>query len=394
MVWPTRTWELTTLTEAQYSSWERDGFLVVPRIVPPDLAAGAARAIREFIGANDSEPSTWYLNTLDIYKDTHPDGTKPHHGPSGMVQMFHHSSLWAIRQLPLLHGVFSDIYGTRALYVTCDRAHFKPPQNDTFPAWSNPGDVHKGLHWDIDIRPTAWPLPFAVQGVVYLEDTSTEQGALHLVPRFHRRLESFGSRDATNWTTGPSNRIVRNEVPDDVEADAIPVGGMAGSLVIWHSALPHGPTPNRGYQPRVSAYVTMLPVDASPFVGAHRPSHTPLGMSDAGTLAYFDDTVELRRQSRERRIERWEMRLPLLDQDPREDQLPHRPPGENNSKPAELTPLGRKLVGLDSWDWDESQPLDGANTVGNHTINTTTVNTGDGTPFTGEAHVWTGPDEL
>lgn len=169
LVWPARTWSLSTLSEVQYSRWERDGFLVVPDAVNRELAAAAAAAIRAFIGANDSQPSSWYRNTLDIYRDRAPGGAMPHHGPCGMVQLFHHASLWAIRQLPLLHGIFSDIYGTRALYVTVDRAHFKPPQNDAFPAWSDPGDVHAGLHWDIDTRRQAWPIPFAVQGVVYLE---------------------------------------------------------------------------------------------------------------------------------------------------------------------------------------------------------------------------------
>ena len=56
-----------------------------------------------------------------------------------------------------------------------------------FPAWSDPGPVHKGLHWDVETAPRAWPVPFAVQGVVYLEETTAEQGALRVVPGFHRR---------------------------------------------------------------------------------------------------------------------------------------------------------------------------------------------------------------
>ena len=60
--------------------------------------------------------------------------------------------------------------------------------------------------------------------------------------------------------------------------------------------------------------------------------------------------ARVRRQSRERRVERWRERLPLLDEDPREDELPSRPPGESDANPAALTALGRKLVGLDEWD--------------------------------------------
>ena len=44
-------------------------------------------------------------------------------------------------------------------------------------------------------------------------------------------------------------------------------------------------------------------------------------------------TARVRRQSRERRVERWRLRLPLLDEDPREAELPHPPPGEASGEP-------------------------------------------------------------
>ena len=219
--------------------------------------------------------------------------------------------------------------------------------------------------------------------------------------------------------------------------------------MVWHSLLPHGPAPNVGTRPRISAYVSMVPEDAAPFLGPTRAPDAPLSMSDAGTLAYlpsllmasrgeevaFDAqakesmegglkrdakdagavedescgshggistasstasgsdghferhperqpelvssasdplfsglpvpvcershpligglpqvaTARVRRQSRERRVERWRLRLPLLDEDPREAELPHPPPGEASGEPAVLTPLGQRLVGLVPW---------------------------------------------
>ena len=60
-VWPRRTWPLRTLSEADYASFVRDGYLVVRGVVPRDVRSAAAAAIREFVGANDSEPATWYV---------------------------------------------------------------------------------------------------------------------------------------------------------------------------------------------------------------------------------------------------------------------------------------------------------------------------------------------
>ena len=186
------------LTETQHAFWRENGYLVVPDAVPPSLVRAAASAVREFVGASDENRTSWYANTLDIYGDRTPEGSKPHHGPCGMVQMYHHNSLWALRQHPRVHDIFAALYGTRRLYVTVDRAHFKPPEDAAHPAWSDPGDIHVGLHWDVDTRQSNWPVPFALQGVVYLEDTSETQGALRLVPGFHRRLTAWSATQPAN----------------------------------------------------------------------------------------------------------------------------------------------------------------------------------------------------
>ena len=92
----------------------------------------------------------------------------------------------------------------------------------------------------------------------------------------------------------------------------------------------------------------MLPVDAAPFLGDRSPD-TALSLSDSGTLAYEKDPRRPR-LSRDARIDRWRRRLPLLDEDPRESELDRAPPGEEDGEPfGGLTPLGRRLVGLDEW---------------------------------------------
>lgn len=344
-VLPERTWPLKFLSEEQYKFWEDNGYLVVPGAVPLELAARTATTIRRFVGADDDRPEeTWYKNKLDIYSDVKPDGKRPIHGPCGMVQMFHHSTLWEIRQEPSIHQIFADLYGTHRLYVTTDRAHFKPPENEKHPEWSDPGDVHRGLHWDIETSEGAWPVPFAIQGIVYLEDTSAEQGPLRVVPGFHRRLREWSA-------TQPKDRSGRS-CPRSLQDEAVSVPGPAGSLLVWMSSLAHGPGRNTGKSPRVSAYVAMLPVDASRYLGSNRRSDMPLSMSDAGTSRYdeADKAASLVRLSRQQRCERWRKRLPLLEEDPHEHELECLPPDESDGKPASLTALGERLVGLVEWE--------------------------------------------
>ena len=96
------------------------------------------------------------------------------------------------------------------------------------------------------------PIPFGTQGILYLTDTPPEQGAFTLVPGFHRRIES--------WLASlPPGADPRSENMHALGAK--PVGGRAGDLVIWHQALPHGASPNRGTKPRLVQYINMFPAN-------------------------------------------------------------------------------------------------------------------------------------
>mmetsp|Transcript_15347 Transcript_15347/g.20344 ORF Transcript_15347/g.20344 Transcript_15347/m.20344 type:complete len:348 (-) Transcript_15347:161-1204(-) len=323
------------LSKEQYTHLREQGYVTIQDVVPLELCREIAATIRSFVGADDERPlETWYSNTLDIYEARTPNGKKPHHGPAGMVQMYHHASLWKLRQLPNIHACFADAYGTEKLWVTTDRAHFKPPQNSKTPIWNDAGPVHGGLHWDTSVDDL--PVPYAVQGVVYLEDTWNDMGPLRVVPGSHTRIADL--RDA----------------PNKYIDSAVSVDGTAGTLVLWLSGVLHGPGQNLGTKPRVSAYVAMLPVDATPFQPAGRTNtNAPLSLADSGTLSFDDPSkrATLTRLDQTARVMRWKFRLPLLDEDPHEADLEIQPPGEPIGTPPfpNLSALGRKLVGLDDW---------------------------------------------
>ena len=99
--------------------------------------------------------------------------------------------------------------------------------------------------------------------------------------------------------------------PIEVEADA-------GDFIVWHSALPHGNSRNLSGKPRLAQYVRMFPAE---------PSNEEL---------------------REQRIASWRDSAHPAFQNPRA--FPGDPRGkEAATPPAELTPLGRRLLGLDNW---------------------------------------------
>lgn len=205
--------------------WQAQGFVVLPQAAPAEQIEAAARALWDHLGASPEDPESWYRASTNGI----------------MVQLFRHPSLDRIHASSRIHKAFAQLWGSADLWMSTDRCGFNVPVRTGRPF---PGP---GLHWDVSLH---LPVPFATQGILYLEDTPPEQGALTLVPGFHHRLP--------DWLASlPAGTDPRQE---DLHAlGAVPVGGRAGDLIIWHQALPHGASPNLGRRPRLVHYLDMAP---------------------------------------------------------------------------------------------------------------------------------------
>ena len=281
------------LSDADRAFFDQNGYLVVRQLIPREQVAAVADAIWEFLEFDRNDPSDWYRNP---------------HRVNGMVEMYHDQTLWDVRQHPKMYELFRDLFGRDDLWVFIDRANLKPPPNEAHPEY----DHHGMVHWDIDVRQT--PTPFLVQGVLYLVDTKQGEGGFQCVPGMHRR--------AAEVSAGITDEDLRHQqlherFPDRI-GPPIEVEADAGDFIIWHSALPHGNSRNYSNKPRLAQYVRLFPADPT------------------------DE------QLREARIASWRESTHPAFQNPRA--FPGDPRGkEADSPPAQLTPLGRKLLGLDDW---------------------------------------------
>lgn len=216
----------TPFSHADLAFWEENGYVVLHDAVPPANCEAAARAIYDFTAVDPEQPDTWYQGPQ---------------GASIWVPLLHHPALWSNRDSPRIHRAFAQLWSRSDLWVSVDQAGFNPPER---PGWRFPGPH---LHFDVSL---ALPIPFGVQGILYLTDTQANQGAFTCVPGFHRRV--------AQWLNSLSpNADPRTE--DLTKLPAIPIPGRAGDLVIWHHALPHGASPNLSSRPRVVQYIKMQP---------------------------------------------------------------------------------------------------------------------------------------
>ncbi|MGH7005784.1 MAG: phytanoyl-CoA dioxygenase family protein, partial [Alphaproteobacteria bacterium] len=213
-----------------------------------------------------------------------------------LVPLWGHQAQWDIRQFPGLHRIWAALWGTEALYATLDSCRFTPPWR---PGFAEP----LGLHWDQDPNVPAIRL---FQGVVALTDTAADQGGFRCVPSLFREPGAWPSRPTVGADGG------ENWLADTAGREIVHVSAQAGDVIVWDSRLPHGNSRNESDRPRLAFYLHMFPATDA----AHRA--VAIESWRSGRCV-----PEWRRRFGYDRIEPW--------------------------PPARLTPLGRKLIGLDPW---------------------------------------------
>lgn len=215
------------LSAEELAFWNENGYLVLKNAVTGEQCADARAAIWEFLQAGPDDPLSWY---------------RPHEEKRGlMLKFFDHPALDSNRQSERIYQAYRQLYGSAAIYKTIDKVSFNPPENAYFQFMGSP------LHWDVSL---AQPIPFSLQGLLYLTDCAAHEGAFHCVPGFHHRIgEWLGSL--------PPGADPRELLPQLLKP--VPVPANAGDFIIWHQALPHCATPNRGKFPRIVQYMTYLP---------------------------------------------------------------------------------------------------------------------------------------
>lgn len=222
--------EAGVLNQADLAHWEKKGYLILKDAVPKEDCAKAVELIYNSIEADPNQPTTWY---------------KDHKLKKGiMVQLFNDPILDKIRFSPKIQMAYEQLWKRGDLMVSNDRVGFNPPETEAFPYQ---GD---GLHWDVSLKR---PIPFGLQGILYLADTAKNQGAFTVIPGFHLFIDDWLNKLGEN--INPRSR----EALDAFESESI--AASAGDFIIWNQCLPHGSSPNTSETPRLVQYINYQPLD-------------------------------------------------------------------------------------------------------------------------------------
>ncbi len=285
---------LRVLSEEDWNFWLHNGYVVIKNAVSKEQAKKTADLLWEFEEKDPNNRDTWYTAARAEMQMKELQGT-------GMVEVYNHQFLWENRQTERVYNAFVDIWGTEKLWSTIDRA------NLNFPI--QPGFEYKGfIHWDYDPETK----PQNVQGVLALADqTDTEMGGFQCIPWLYRNYDTWK-------LTQPEDRNRFQPDTTDLEQHIVKVPLEAGDLLIFNSLEPHGIRPNHSKDKvRIAQYISMMPAEEE---------NLPL---------------------KEWRVKSWKNRIApeghAFPGDPRNWE-------QTKYKAAQLNSLGKKLLGLESWD--------------------------------------------
>ncbi|TWR31738.1 phytanoyl-CoA dioxygenase [Mucilaginibacter pallidiroseus] len=282
---------LRVLTEADWAFWMENGYVVIKNAVPKEQAKKLADYLWEYEDKDPNDIQSWYKKPNAQMQMAELNNT-------GMVEIYNHQYMWDNRQHPKVHAAFADIWGTEKLWANIDRANLNFPLR--------PGFEYKGfIHWDYDPETK----PQNVQGVLALADQIDESmGGFQCIPELYRTYDTWK-------LTQPEDRD--HYKPDTTGFEIVKVKMEAGDLLIFNSTQPHGIRANNSNNKvRIAQYVSMMPAQ--------------------------EDNEELRQW----RINSWQNREAMqgyaFPGDPQER--------EKKNSVAQLSQLGKKLLGLEKWD--------------------------------------------
>ena len=214
--------------ENDLDHWNREGYVVLKEAISKEDCERTIEYICNQIDVDPSDKNTWYSH--------HPlkQGI--------MVQLFNAPILDKNRFSKKIRLAFEQLWQKKNLMVSMDRVSFNPPETEDY---QFPGP---NLHWDVSLKQ---PIPFGIQGLLYLTDTAKDQGAFTVIPGFQNGIDE--------WLKGIKEHPRKINLLDHFEEK--PISGNAGDLIIWNHCLPHGSRPNFSNFPRIVQYINYQPLD-------------------------------------------------------------------------------------------------------------------------------------
>jgi hypothetical protein len=308
-------------------SLEENGYVVIPGILSDKECNDNIKLVWKWLenlgtGIKQNDPQTW----KGIKWPTNIHGIIQHH------KIGHTDFAWNVRTHPNVHKVFSKLWNTDKLLVSVDGVCImKPPELSGY--WNRD---NIWFHTDQSYRDSKRK---CIQGLVTLEEMSSEDGTLKVLlgsHKYHQEFVKYKKEQDSDWKADAANwyKLQKAELDWYLKQDDIKevrINAPKGSLVLWDSRTIHQNSPplkeRKNPRWRYVIYSCMLP---------------------ATNIKPTDMAKKLKALKELRMTTHWPYPVYLFPEKPRTygkvlptlnivKELPN------------LTPLGRKLAGIDQY---------------------------------------------
>jgi len=295
------------LTQDQVDSFYNVGYVIVPNVISKEQCELTLdeiwRTVENHNGISRKNSATW----------GQPPFTR--RGFIDAFPIYNLQSIWDIRQNPIVYGSFAQLLKKRELWCSIDRVSLKRPgiiNGKEMKEWKCEDWHHT------DLNPHFLPPTLTLQGFVVLSDTTEDQGSLHVIPGWQKDIQKWAS-DHPKLEKPKSQCLCPFKDQRVIETRTKKLAFKAGDLLIFDSRLVHGSYANQTERFRSFVYVT------------------------------YKENEEGREETRQGRIKSY-----MSGKAPALSPSGHPTPQadfQTNVKyiPPQLTDLGKKLLGLESW---------------------------------------------
>ncbi|MCX6365390.1 MAG: phytanoyl-CoA dioxygenase family protein [Armatimonadetes bacterium] len=215
---------MSPLSVEQRAAFDRDGFLLIPGLIPDEIAARAEAAVWEKLEADPSDPSTW---------EGKPVGSG--HDSPNVTAIF---TLEMARLVDELCGETQpDWQAPRSAFAI-----------NIFPQagpWA-----HHGPHIDHALERDnfqVFPRPMRLASLLYLTDCKREGAPTVVWPGSHKKIEAFAKSDPERF----KRMFTLNNALGELDlGEGIQVEGRRGDVLFYHYLCAHSGSRNTRDYPR------------------------------------------------------------------------------------------------------------------------------------------------
>jgi len=250
------------LTAEQKAAFIRDGFLLMPKLLPSDVVKTTREGLLSILQIDPQDATTWQGKNV-------PDDVEA-------------IALTEACRTPEVEAVAEQLVGpdfvpswSYSPYLE-SKGHSSPLCQGYIPVLNFPVEgapefvPPQSYHIDGMHLTTPWPIKFFLVVFAYLSDTAEYGGATTVLPGSHRQVFE-------HWiATGDQGNTVPPPLP---YSEPMPVAGKAGDVIFMHYLMVHSGSANRSSHIRVGLNAAVMPSPDRPYqpkVGPPQSDWTPM----------------------------------------------------------------------------------------------------------------------